>query len=358
MLFAGLFAVLLSGQLTEMMIPEGTILPVVLNETLNTAKVQDNDPILFSLADDIRAAGHRGPVLLPRGSNVVGRIVMSERAGHFFGRSQMEIRVQEIITPTGEVYDGVSSKIVDFAKKKGQKGEVKADGGLQGPVHRKRDTFFLLFPPTTLFQLMATPKRGPDIVLPVETRLYVKLMTPIYVETTPKVATSVTQAIPVPNPVPAPIPVPVPVPAWVPSSPPLPFPQLAQQAAVPVSTNSVEILVAPVALYPDAILRDLFRASTHPFEIAQANQWVHLPRDSGGSLPAAGYNETWDPSVKALTAYPELLQRLTADTDWMMRLGVIYMAQPIDVLSAVQRLRMRANSQRTSVGLTVMASGR
>ena len=360
MLIASLFAVLMSGPLTEMMIPEGTILPVVLNETLNTSRIQDNDPILFSLADDIRTAGHRGPVLLPRGSNVVGRVVMSERAGHFIGRSQMEIRVQEIITPTGEVYDGVSSKIIDFAKKKGQKGEVKADGGLQGPVHRKRDTFFLLFPPTTIFQLMALPKRGPDIVLPVETRLYVKLMTPIYVETAPRVA-AVTQSVPAPNAVPmpaqVPLPVPIPAPAWTPSSAPLPFPQLAPQL-VQVSTNGVEILVAPVALYPDAILRDLFRASTHPFEIAQANQWVHLPRDAAGSLPASGYNVDWDPSVKALTAYPELLQRLTADTDWMMRLGVTYMAQPIDVLSAVQRLRMRANSLRAPASVTVVASGR
>jgi hypothetical protein len=127
---------------------------------------------------------------------------------------------------------------------------------------------------------------------------------------------------------------------------------------VQVSTNGVEILVAPVALYPDAILRDLFRASTRPFEIAQANQWVRQVRDAGGSLPPSGYNENWDPSVKALTAYPELLQRLTADTDWMMRLGVTYSAQPIDVLSAVQRLRMRANSLHNPAGVTVVASGR
>src|SRR5438067_7558224 len=118
MLFAGLLAVLLAGNIPEMMIPEGTILPVVLNETLNTAKTQENDPILFSLADDIRAAGHRGPVLIPRGSSVVGRIVKSQRAGHFIGRSEMDIAVQEIITPSGEVYDGVSAKIVDVAKKK------------------------------------------------------------------------------------------------------------------------------------------------------------------------------------------------------------------------------------------------
>ena len=120
----------------------------------------------------------------------------------------------------------------------------------------------------------------------------------------------------------------------------------------------MEILVAPVALYPDAILRDLFRASTHPFEIAQANQWVHQARDAGGSLPPGGYNENWDSSVKALTAYPELLQRMTADTDWMMKLGTTYVAQPIDVLSAVQRLRTQATSLRSPTAATVVALGR
>src|SRR5215813_2270829 len=118
MLLAGLFAVMLAGSTSDRVIPEGTILPVVLNETLNTAKIQENDPILLSLADDIRAAGHRGPVLIPRGSSVVGRIMKSERAGHFFGRAALDVGLQEIITPAGEVYDGLSAKIIDVAKKK------------------------------------------------------------------------------------------------------------------------------------------------------------------------------------------------------------------------------------------------
>jgi hypothetical protein len=185
-----LFATLLMAGPQEMMVPEGTILPVVLNETLSTARLEDNDPILFSLADDVRAAGHRGAVLIPRGSSVVGRVVRSERAGHFIGRSEVDIRIQEIITPTGEVYDGLSTKITDVARTRGERGQVRSNGQIQGPVHRERDTFFLLFPPTTLFQLLATPKRGPDVVLPVETRLYVKLMSPIYVQVPVPVATA------------------------------------------------------------------------------------------------------------------------------------------------------------------------
>jgi hypothetical protein len=353
MMLAGLVVALLAAAGSEMLIPEGTILPVVLNETLNTARVQDNDPVLFTLADDIRAAGRRGPVLIPRGSSVVGRIVLTKRAGHFIGRSGMDIRLEEIITPSGEVYDGVSAKIVDVAKKKGQKGEVKADGGIQGPVHLQRDTFLLLFPPTTIFQLLATPKRGPDIVLPVESRLYVKLMTPIYVEA-PKVAAV---APPPVNPTPLSFvaPLPQPIPQLLP--PPIPQP-IAQPIAQPVSADSLEILVAPVALYPDAILRDLFRASTRPFEIVQANQWVHQTRDATGSLPFFGYNPNWDPSVKALTAYPDLLQRLTVDLNWIAKLGTAYDARPYDVMNAVQRVRYQAHSLRSAAGVTVVASGR
>jgi len=323
MLIAGLFAILMAGNAQEMIIPEGTILPVVLNETLNTKKVQENDPILLSLADDIRASGHRGPVLIPRGSNVVGRIVRSQRAGHFIGRAQMDIHVQEIITPTGESYDGVSAKIVDVAKKKGEKGEVKADGGIQGPVHRVRDTFLLLFPPTTLIQLFSIPKRGPDIVLPVETRLYVKLMTPIYVE--------------------------MPLRANTISAPPasVPQPQFVPQAS-PISANTLEFLVAPVALYPDVILRDLFRACSHEVEIIQANQWVHQIRDVSGSLPRTGYDDNWDASVKAMTAYPDLLQRVSADPNWLNKLGYAFVAQPGDVMNAVQRTRIQARSLRVS----------
>lgn len=357
MLFAGVLALLFSAGGPDV-VPEGTILPVVLNETLNTAKVQDNDPILFTLVDDVRAAGHRGPVLIPRGSDIVGRIVKTQRAGHFIGRSEMNIVLQEIIAPTGEVYDGVSTKIIDFDKKKGQKGEVKADGGIQGPVHRERDAFLLLFPPTTLFQLMATPKRGPDVVLPVETRLHVKLMSPIYVETAPKLGALSTN-------LPSPQALSAPQPGLLPQSfPQTTLPQTVfPQAAVPqpappaaIPANSLDILVAPVALYPDTILRDLFTASSHPFEIAQANQWVHQRRDSTGSLPANGFNAYWDSSVKAMTAYPDLLQRLGTNLDWTTKLGSAFMAQPSEVLGAVQRMRSQATSLRNS-NITAIATG-
>jgi hypothetical protein len=324
MISAALFAVLLSALPQEMVIPEGTILPVVLNETINTSKMQDDEPILFSLAEDVRAAaGRRGPILVPRGSSVVGRVVKSDRAGHFFGRSNLDIRVQEIITPTGDVYDGLTAKVIDVGKKKGEKGEVKRDGVIQGPVHRTRDTLLLLFPPTTLFQLIATPKRGPDVVIPVETRIYVKLMSPIYVETRPSSVATVT-----------PEPVPVPQGTYYRPQPTI------------LSSSNLDLLVSPVALYPDAILRDVLTACMHPAEIAEANQWAHGSRDPFGGLSRIGYNDRWDSSIKALTGYPDLLQRLSVDIDWVTKLGSAFATQPSDVMTAVQRMRIQANSLR------------
>src|SRR5215831_6476532 len=207
MILTFVMAMMMTASAPEMMIPEGTVIPVVLNEKVSTTNVQENDPILFSMADDVRAAGHRGVILIPRGSSVVGRVVRADRAGHFFGRSWMDIRMEKIVTPTGEVYDGITTKVVDINKQKGKKGDIRSDGEIAGPVHRKRDTFFLVFPPTTLFQLMALPGRGPDVVLPPETRMYVKLMTPIYVE-----RQGIAETAPLPMPAPA-ASVPVPAPA-------------------------------------------------------------------------------------------------------------------------------------------------
>ena len=166
-------------------------------------------------------------------------------------------------------------------------------------------------------------------MLPVETRLYVKLMTPIYVETHPPLAAAVGLAPFNPAPV---IPAPVPIP---------------QPVLQPLSAGyTLDSLVAPVALYPDAILRDLFPACAYPLEVVQANQWVHQIRDVAGSLPRNGYDYGWHPSVRALTAYPDLLQRLGTDVNWMTRVGTAFAADPFAVMNAVARLRTQPTSFR------------
>ena len=115
------------------------------------------------------------------------------------------------------------------------------------------------------------------------------------------------------------------------------------------------MLAAVVKLLSDAILRDLLPASTHPLEIIQANQWVHQIRDASGSLPPNGYTATWDPSVRALTAYPDLLQRLSADSGWVTKLGSAFTTQPSEVMNALQRVRIQAKSFRPPAGVTAMA---
>jgi len=293
----------------ETMIPAGTVMPVVVNERLSTKTLQENDPVLFTLADDIRAGGKRGVVLIPRGSSVVGRVVKNDRAGYLFGRSNIDIRIEEIVT-ADRVYDGLSTKIVEVGKIKNKKGEAKPDGEINGPGHAKRDAFLLLFPPTTIFQLMATPGRGPDVELPVETRLYVKLMSPIYVE---RQVAEVRTA-------------PVPQAAAVLQPPPVVVPQV-------VYVQNLDSLLSPVALYPDTILPYVLAASTHPLELVQASQAL---QNRNAAQPQ------WDPSIQALAGHPDLIKRLSSNISWTTDLGNAYRTNPQQVMDTVQRLRIQS----------------
>ena len=322
-----LLAVMLLADPQETMIPEGTVLPVIVNEKISTKTLQENDPVLFTLADDIRAGGRRGAVLIPRGSSVVGRVVKNDRAGYLAGRAHIDIRIQEIVT-ADHVYDGLSTKVVEIGKIKNQKGEIKADGEINGPGHAKRDTFFLLFPPTTIFQIMATPGRGPDVVLPVETRLFVKLMNPIYIER---------QVAEVkPNPVPR-----AAVAAPVQQAPPVSVVQLIpgpQPVSQVLYVNNLDSIVSPVALYPDTILPYVLAASTHPLEIVEASQFLQQNRNAP--------QPQWDPSIQALAGYPDLIKRLGSNISWTTNLGNAYLTRPKDVMDTVQRLRVQSGVYR------------
>jgi hypothetical protein len=224
------------------------------------------------------------------------------------------------------VYDGLSTKVVEIGKIKNQKGEIKADGQIDGPGHAKRDTFFLLFPPTTIFQILATPGRGPDVELPVETRLYVKLMSPIYVERqVADVKPAPTPRAAVAPPVQAP---PVSV-AYIPA--PQPVPQV-------VYVNSLDSLVSPIALYPDTILPYVLAASTHPLEVVEASQFLQQNRNTP--------QPQWDPSIQALAGYPDLIKRLSSNITWTTNLGNAYLTRPKEVMDTVQRLRVQSGVYR------------
>src|SRR5208337_1348346 len=130
-------------------------------------------------------------------------------------------------------------------------------------------------------------------------------------------------------------------------------PDIDQQLSPPaapaqaLSADQLEQLLAPIALYPDALLAQILTASTYPAQVAVADQWLQQMRAQGYGAPdqiAAGADAQgdWDPSVKALTAFPDVLDMLNHNLEWTTDLGDAYYNQPQDVMQTVQVLRDRA----------------
>jgi hypothetical protein len=116
-----------------------------------------------------------------------------------------------------------------------------------------------------------------------------------------------------------------------------------------LSPDQLEQLVAPIALYPDALVAQILAGSTYPAQIAASDQWLRTSGFSGPDQAAAAVNAQtmWDPSIKALTAYPQVLDMLAGNLQWSTALGNAYYNQPQDVLQTVQVLRMRAQQAGT-----------
>lgn len=111
----------------------------------------------------------------------------------------------------------------------------------------------------------------------------------------------------------------------------------------PYTQAELNQLLAPVALYPDTVLSHVLIASTYPLEVVQAHRWAERhPGQEGGTAVSAVENEPWDPSVKALVAFPHLLERMSDDLDWTQRLGDAFLRNEEAVLASVQDLRQRA----------------
>ena len=104
-------------------------------------------------------------------------------------------------------------------------------------------------------------------------------------------------------------------------------------------------MVAPIALYPDELVSQVLMAATYPLEVVEAARWSkENPKVTGQALEDAMQKQTWDPSVKALTAVPETLAMMNDQLKWTQDLGDAFLAQQSDVLDAVQRLRARADA--------------
>src|SRR5262245_9351750 len=124
-------------------------------------------------------------------------------------------------------------------------------------------------------------------------------------------------------------------------------PARAESPATPHDAAQIEALVAPIALYPDGLLAQVLMASTYPLEVVEAARWSRQNAGvTGQALEDALQKQSWDPSVKALTALPQTLQLMSDKLDWTQLLGDTFLARQKDVLDAVQRLRARADAAR------------
>jgi hypothetical protein len=122
------------------------------------------------------------------------------------------------------------------------------------------------------------------------------------------------------------------------------------EAPAPLSSDELDQLVAPIALYPDALVAQILAGSTYPTEIVEAARWQSAnPGLSGDDLAAAVDSTNWDPSIKALTQFPSVLANMNNNLSWTSALGQAYYYQPEDILNAVQVMRRRALAARTLV---------
>ena len=110
-----------------------------------------------------------------------------------------------------------------------------------------------------------------------------------------------------------------------------------------LSRAQLDRLVAPIALYPDALVAQILSASTFPSEIEDAEGWLQIhPGLSGSDLGKQVDQQSWDPSVKALVQYPSVLANLSKNLGWTSELGDAYYNQGDDVMKAVQEMRKKA----------------
>src|SRR5690242_20506061 len=112
------------------------------------------------------------------------------------------------------------------------------------------------------------------------------------------------------------------------------------------SQEELDQLVAPIALYPDALLAQVLMASTYPLDVVAAERWVKA--NSGlkdKALEDALQQQQWDASVKSLAAFPQVLTMMSEKIDWTQKLGDAFLAQQKDVLATAQALRSKAAAE-------------
>ena len=119
-------------------------------------------------------------------------------------------------------------------------------------------------------------------------------------------------------------------------------------AVAPLTSSQLDALVAPIALYPDALVAQVLAAASYADEVAFADLWLAQNQNlQGTALTQAVDQQSWDPSVKALTQFPSVLHNLAKNLSWTSSLGQAFENQQSEVMAAVQVMRAEAQAAGT-----------
>jgi hypothetical protein len=129
------------------------------------------------------------------------------------------------------------------------------------------------------------------------------------------------------------------------SAPPPPDNNQQAPQGQPLTADQLDQLVAPIALYPDALVAQILAAATYPTQVVEADRWRQAQGDAPAEqIGAAADSRNWDPSVKALVAFPTVLAQMDKNLQWTTDLGNAYYNQPQDVMDSVQAMRQKAQA--------------
>jgi hypothetical protein len=150
-------------------IPAGVVIRIFPDEKLSAGG--SSGPTIFTVSSDLRFFPNRPP-LLARGTKIMGVIAESKEAGRFHGKARLRITLTSILTSDFCEYP-IDARVTEAGRYKVE------DDVIWGRGHARRDAAALLFPPTTMYQLLRTPSRGPKLALDHETPLSIKLLEPV-----------------------------------------------------------------------------------------------------------------------------------------------------------------------------------
>ncbi|SDE44154.1 DUF3300 domain-containing protein [Paraburkholderia lycopersici] len=131
--------------------------------------------------------------------------------------------------------------------------------------------------------------------------------------------------------------------AQMPPSMPVPV----QQTAPQITPQELDAMLAPIALYPDPLVAQILMAATYPLEVVEADRWRQEPANAsieGEQLTSVLDQQAWDPSVKSLVPFPQILHMMDSNLEWTERLGNAFLDDEAAVMDSVQRLRQRAEA--------------